>query len=144
MSNAKDNAKDNAKNNAKDDEIRSLLQAYGRALSEGNLRAVSAAWDVPALVLSDEGAVEVQSGKQIEEFFGGARRQYLERGIIATKPEIAKVDWLSEKMVQVRTRWLQLTANNERKGEELSLYVLRRDDQDNWRVRVAIMLRGES
>jgi hypothetical protein len=133
----------NANDNAKDEEIRSLLQAYGRALSEGNLRGVSAAWDVPALVLSDEGAIEVQSAKQIEDFFGTARRQYTERGIVTTKPEIAKVDWLSEKMVQVRARWLQLTPNKERKGEELTLYVLRRDDQNHWRIRVAIMLRGE-
>lgn len=138
------NAKDTLDAKEKDDEIRSFLQAYGRALSEGNLRAVSAAWDVPALVLSDEGAIAVESAKQIEDFFGGARRQYIERGILTTKPEIAKVDWLSEKMAQVRTRWIQLTANKERKGEELSLYVLRKDDQDRWRVRVAIMLRGES
>jgi hypothetical protein len=128
---------------AKEDDVRTFLETYGRALSEGNLRGVSAAWDVPALVLSDEGAVEVQSAKQIEDFFGGARRQYTERGIVSTKPEIAKIETLSEKMVQVRARWLQLTANKERKGEEISVYVLRRNQNDEWRIRVAIMLRGE-
>ncbi|MET0592434.1 MAG: hypothetical protein ABW133_07035 [Polyangiaceae bacterium] len=127
----------------KDDEVRTFLEAYGRALSEGNLRGVSAAWETPALVLSDRGAIEVQSAKQIEEFFGAARRQYTERGIVTTKPQIAKLEWLSDKMVQVRARWLLLTANKDRKGEELSLYVLRRDDEDKWRIRVTIALAGE-
>ena len=127
----------------KDDEVRTFLEAYGRALSERNLRGVSAAWETPALVLSDEGAIHVESAKQIEDFFGAARRQYTERGIVTTKPEIAKVEWLTEKMVQVRARWLLITANKERKGEELAVYVLRRDDQNKWRIRVAITVAGE-
>lgn len=134
----------NVKENVKEDEVRTVLEAYGRALSAGNLRGVSAAWEAPALVLSDRGALEVHDAKQIEDFFGAARRQYVERGIVTTKPEIAKVERLSDRMVQVRARWLLLTANKERKGEELAVYVLRRDDDDHWRIRVTIAVAGES
>jgi hypothetical protein len=126
----------------KDGEVLTFLESYGRALSSGEPKEISSAWEVPALVLSDQGAIHVESPRQVEEFFGSARQGYRARGIVATKPEVMKVDWLTEAMVQVRARWLQLTPDDKVQGDELSLYVLRRDKDRMLRIRVAIMLNG--
>ena len=126
----------------KDAEILSFLESYGRALSSGELHEISSAWEEPALVLSDQGAVHVESAQQIEQFFDSARSDYRKRGIVATTPEVMKVDWLTEAMVQVRVRWLRLASDNASRGDELSVYVLRRDHDRKLRIRVAIMLSG--
>src|SRR5687767_10334166 len=95
---------------AKDDDLRALVEEYGRALSRCDLPAIAAAWEVPALVLADQGSIAVESTHQIETFFGAATQQYRDQGIVSTTPEIARVEWLSELVAEVRVRWLRWAA----------------------------------
>jgi hypothetical protein len=124
---------------AKDDDLRAFFDEYGRALSRCDLPAIAAAWDVPALVLADQGAHAVDSAEQIETFFGAASQQYRDEGIVSTSPEIARVEWLSEVLADVRVRWLRWAAE-ERRGAELSQYIVRLDGSGRPRIRVALIL----
>jgi hypothetical protein len=127
----------------KDESLRVFLEEYGRALSRGDLSGIAAAWEVPALVLSDQGTVSVESYEQIKSFFSAAGQQYRDQGIVSTSPEIARVEWLSELVAEVRVRWLRWSAE-ERRGAELSQYILRLDGDRRPRIRVALMLPGEA
>ena len=124
---------------AKDDELRAFFEEYGRALSRCDLPAIAAAWEVPALVLADQGSIAVESTEQIETFFSTAIQQYRDQGIVSTTPDIARVEWLSELVAEVRVRWLRWAAE-ERRGAELSQYLVRLDGARQPRIRVALML----
>jgi hypothetical protein len=52
--------------------ITGFLEDMGRALGERDLEAIANSWEVPALVLSDEGAVAVADAGEIERFFAQA------------------------------------------------------------------------
>jgi hypothetical protein len=106
------------------------------------LRTVAAGWEFPALVLSDKGAIQVESAQQIEQFFGDARKNASKQEVVTATPDVQKTEWLTEAMVQVRVKWQNLTAKREPRGDELAVYVLRRDADRRLRIRVAIMLGG--
>lgn len=124
---------------AKDDDLRTFFDAYGRALSRCDLSAIAAAWEVPALVLADQGAHAVASDEEIKTFFAAAAQQYRDQGILSTTPEIGRVEWLSELVAEVRVRWHRWAAE-ERRGSELSQYLVRLDGDMRPRIRVALML----
>jgi len=124
---------------AKDDDLRTFFEDYGRALSRCDLPAIAAAWEVPALALSDQGTIAVESAQQIEGFFATAVQQYRDQGIISTSPEIARIEWLSEFVAEVRVHWLRWAAE-ERRGAETSQYIVRLDGDRRPRIRVALML----
>lgn len=83
------------------DQIGQLLEQLGQALSEGNLHQAANCWKVPALVLSDDGATVVSASSEVEEFFSQAAEWYHLQGIASTKPEIERIDMLSEKLAAV-------------------------------------------
>jgi hypothetical protein len=124
---------------AKNDDLRVFFEEYGRALSRSDLRAISAAWEVPALVLADQGAHAVESVEQIETFFAIAAQEYRDQGIVSTSPEIARVEWVSDLMAEVRVCWFRWAAE-ERRGSEWSQYIVRLDGDRRPRIRVALML----
>ena len=53
--------------------LESFVDAYGKALSAGEMELVADSWEIPALVLSDQGAVVVNAKQEVIEFFENAR-----------------------------------------------------------------------
>ena len=125
---------------SRDDELRTFFESYGRALSSSNLGQIAAAWQVPAIVVDDRGVIAVTSTEQIETFFDGAAQLYRDQGIASTTPEIARAEWLSERMVEARVCWTRWSSAHEARGVETSQYVLRLDEAERPRIRVAMML----
>ena len=74
----------------------SFLEGYGQALSSGDLPGILNCWDVPALVLSDQGARMVSEAAEVEQFFAGAVEWYRTQGVVATKPSSMEIKRLSE------------------------------------------------
>jgi hypothetical protein len=96
-------------------------------------------WEAPALVLGDSMAQPVSSTDELVEFFSGAKEQYNERGVVDTRPEIMRLDWVTERMVIVSVRWPWLDANGRERGDEASTYTLRRGRDGVLKMRVAVM-----
>jgi hypothetical protein len=115
------------------------FERMGRALTAGDGPAIARMWDVPALVIGDQEVHAVATRKEVEQFFGGAKDQYNARGITDTRPEIAKLEWVTDRIVLVTVRWPYLDSTGEERGEETSTYTLRRDDNGELKLRVAVM-----
>ena len=62
-------------------------------------------WGVPAFVIGQNMAKVVQSEEEVEEFYGGAKDMYNERGIIDTRAEIEDLDWIDQDLVVATVRW---------------------------------------
>jgi hypothetical protein len=119
-------------------QIRQFLERYGTTLSAGDLPGISNSWEVPALVLSDEGAILVADKREIEKFFAQAMESYRSRGLMSTKPEIERVEQLSEKLASVDVRWLAFDASGKEKSSERSYYLLQRGQDGQMYIRVAL------
>jgi ketosteroid isomerase-like protein len=121
-------------------EVQLFLDAYGDALTRGDVEAVASMWAVPALVLHHTQSIAVMSTDEIESFFAAAVAQYPARGIVATRPEIQEIQWQTKGMtVIVYVRWPWLDAHGEELGAEYSTYTLQRDLAGELKLRVALL-----
>lgn len=120
------------------DQIQQMLEYYGAALSDGNFAVIANAWAVPALVLSDAGALPVADIHEVEKFFAGAVEWYHNQGITSTRPEIQRIDLLSGRLVAVDVRWPSFNAAGQEVMSELSHYILEMGSDGQLRFRVAL------
>ena len=118
------------------DQIGQFLEQLGQALSEGDLHHAANCWGVPALVLSDDGATAVSASSEVEEFFSQAAEWYHLQGITSTKPEIERVDMLSEKLAAVDVRWPSFDASGKEQSSERSHYIVQLAEDGQVYIRV--------
>ena len=121
-----------------EEQIRTALEGYGKALSAGELGVVASYWEVPALVLTDELAVPVAAQSEVEEFFGQAIGWYRSQGLVETRAELERVRPLADRLAAVDVRWPAYDESGVEKASERSHYILRRGDDGVWRVQVAL------
>jgi hypothetical protein len=120
------------------DKITRALEHLGRALSAGDLRGVSSCFEVPGLFLSDDGATILADASQLEKLFAQATEWYRARGLVSTKPELERVEVLSEKLAAVDVRWPAFDASGQEKSSERSHYIVRLGTDGQVYIRVAL------
>jgi hypothetical protein len=123
--------------------IHAFLERYGRAITSGDLDAAAACWAVPALVLADEGAVLVESREEVGAFFARALAAYRSEGLVETRPEIDRVEPLSDRLVSVDVRWPAFDAAGAERASERSRYVVRLDADGGPQIQVAVTLTAD-
>jgi hypothetical protein len=119
--------------------IQSLLNRFARALTSGDTDTICKLWGVPSLVLHEGTARAVTSLDEVSQFFANGPEQYRQQGIVDTRPEIVRLDWLTERMASVQVRWPYLNAQGEEIGEERSTYILMRGVDGAWKIWTAAM-----
>jgi len=119
-------------------EIRKFLEALGNALTAGDLDMVSKCWDIPAILLSDQGSVVINSAAQVRRSFSHAVQWYRSQGLISTKPEIQKLEQLTEALCAVDVRWPAFDAAGVEKSSERSHYIIRVAADQEPRICVAL------
>lgn len=90
------------------------------------------------MILSDEGAAVLAEANQIENLFAGATEWYRSQGLVSTKPELERVDMLSEKLASVDVRWPAFDGSGQEKSSERSHYILQIGQDGQVRIRVAL------
>ncbi len=109
-----------------DDAIHDLLQRFAHAFTTGDGPGAAACWEVPALVVSDDGSRAVASLDEVAAFFGGTKAQYNARGVVGTRVDIQRTDWHTDHLASVTVRWPHLDAQGGEVGRsETSTYVVR-------------------
>ena len=126
----------------RDTSVQDFLDALGRAVTSGDGAATARLWSAPAFVVGDDMVRVIETSGEIAAFFGGAKAEYNERGIVDTRPEIVRMTWPTERIAIVEVRWPYLDAKGDELGDETSTYTLRRDDEGNLQL-VAAVMHGE-
>jgi hypothetical protein len=121
-----------------DDQIRRMLERLGQALSTGDVKGVASCWAVPSLVLSENGATPVAALSEVETFFAQAIEWYRSRGLVSTKPEVERIERLSDRLSAVDVRWPAFDSAGREQAAERSHYLLQRGDDGQPRIRVAL------
>jgi ketosteroid isomerase-like protein len=119
--------------------VQEFFDRFAHALTSGDTPTVASMWETPAFVLGDQDAQVVTAREEIEQFFSGAKEYYNAQGIADTRPEIFKLEWVTDRIVIVEVRWPYLDAQGKEAGEESSTYTLRRDDSGELKLRVVVM-----
>jgi len=127
-----------ANNEVTREKIVQLLERYGQALSSGDIQAVVMCWAIPALVLADQGAMAVTEAGQVEAFFGQAIEVYRAQGIMTTRPELERVEMLTERLAAVDVRWPSFDASGREQASERSHYIVHLGDDGEMRFRVTL------
>jgi hypothetical protein len=121
-----------------EEQIRRCLDRLAQALTAGDARAAVDCWDLPALVLSDQGALVVTEAGAIERFFAQNIDWYRAHGLRATTPQLERVEPLSEKLTAVDVRWPAFDVAGTEQASERSHYILRLGEDGQQRIRVAL------
>jgi len=125
----------------KEQGLQSMLEAFAKAFTQGDGKAAAVCWEVPALIVTDQGSKAVATLGEVEDFYGGAAKQYNDMGITGTRPEIQSVTWLTERLAAVQVRWPYLDAQGQaRPDSEASSYVMRIGDDGRPRITVVVMM----
>ena len=122
--------------------VQEYLDRFATALTSGDTKTMTKLWGVPAFVIGATEARVVHSESEVEQFFGGAKDLYNERGIVGTRAEITNLDWVGDDLVVATVRWPYLDENDRVLGGESSSYTLLRGEDGSFKLRV-ITLRGE-
>jgi hypothetical protein len=123
--------------------VQEYLDRFATAMTSGDIKTMAKLWGVPAFVIGVSEARVVQSEAEVEQFFGGAKDAYNERGICDTRAEITNLDWIGDDLVIATVRWPYLDAEDCVLGEESSSYTLLRGEDGSFKLRV-ITLRGQN
>jgi len=124
-------------------EVQALFDALARALTAGDGAAVAAMYEVPALIIADEGVIAIESAAQVAQFFGGAKAQYNAQGIVDTRADLIDLERIGDRIAVATVRWPHLDAKGTQVTAESSDYTLRRDDAGQFRIR-GVLMRGLS
>jgi hypothetical protein len=122
-----------------DSDIDDFFSSMAVALTSGNVEAIKRLWAIPSFVIGEEMSMAVNFPEEVEKFFSGVKEEYNRRGIFDTRPDIKRVQWVSDSVVFVEVRWPQLGKKGEELGEEASTYTLKKDDNGAFRIHVAVM-----
>jgi hypothetical protein len=122
----------------RDTAVRSALTQIGAALSSGDPNAVAALWDVPGLVLADQGGRAIATRGEVRDFFSGAIRWYREQGTPMAIPELEDIAWITERIAAVRVDWIGADAEGNAVNRESSFYLMRLGEDGIARIQVAL------
>jgi hypothetical protein len=123
--------------------VREVLDRLAGAVTAGDARAAARLWGTPAMVLGDGMAWSVGTRGEVEDFFAGAKQQYNARGIVDTRPDILRLEWLTDRIAVVEVRWPYIDVSGDEIGAESSTYIVRREDDGEIMIRATIM-QGEA
>lgn len=121
--------------------VQAMLEKFARAFTQGDGKAAATCWEVPALIVADQGTKAIATLEEVEAFYGSAVKQYNDMGITDTRPELQSITWLTDKLATVHVAWPYVDAQGQQRAEsEASTYVMRLGDDGQPRISVAIMM----
>lgn len=118
--------------------VMDFLETLALSLTEGATDAIAQMWETPALVISDDAVHQITDTKDLAEMYADAREHYNSAGVTDTRPEIVRLDEITDKVVIVRVRWPWLDEEGNELGADCSTYTLRHSSVGDWRIRCVV------
>ncbi len=122
-------------------EVQEFLDGLSRSLIAGDGDAIADMYEVPALIISEDGVQAFGSSAEVAKFFGLAKAQYGAQGIVDTRADLIDLERIGKRLLVATVRWPQLDTNHREVAAESSDYTLRRDDTGRLRIR-SVLMRG--
>ncbi len=124
-------------------EVQEFFDVLAHAVTAGDGETVASMYEVPALIISDDGVHAIDSPSQIGDLYGAAREQHNAQGIFDTRADLIDLERIGTQILVATVRWPHLDANHKEVAAEESDYTLRRDEAGRLRIR-SVLMRGVS
>lgn len=124
--------------------VQAFLEQFARAIRSQTSDELASLWEVPAFLIGEELAMNVEERREALEIFVAAREHYNAVGIVDTRPEIVRLDEITDRLAMVRVRWPWLDDAGREMGAECATYTLRRDPAGDWKIRVVLLHGAEA
>ena len=127
-----------------DPALATLLMEFHRHLSEGDVNAAAALWDVPALILGDDHVHGPLSRDRLAEMLADAPGADRLEGFTAEDaPEllIEGVTWSSSRVALIEARWPRLPRGSLLDDADAGIFLVRIDEHGHPKIR-GLVLRG--
>jgi hypothetical protein len=124
--------------------VADFLDGLALGVSEGNAAALAAMVETPCFVLTHNDARTLEDDADIADFHRDGPQRYGSRGVTHTRPQVVRMDEITDRMVVVRVRWLWLDSDDVDMGADVCTYTLRRGDDDEWKVRIIVVHGAEA
>lgn len=127
-----------------DPALATLLIEFHRRLSEGDVNAAAALWDVPALILGDDHVHGPLSRDRLAEMLADAPgADPLEQLALEGAPEllIDDVTWSSSRVALIEARWPRLARGSLLDDAAAGTFLVRIDEHGHPKIR-GLVLRG--
>jgi hypothetical protein len=121
-----------------EERIHRMLDKLANAVSSGDVKAISSCWSFPALFLSDAGATVINAAAEVEYFMAQANEAYRAQGIVSTRPEVERIDILTDGTAAVDVGWPGFDQAGQRRSNERSHYIAQLGSDGEARIRVAM------
>ena len=121
-----------------ENDVTECLERYGHAMSARDIGSILDCWEVPGLVLADDGATAFADDEQLQRFFTEVIDRYRAVGLMTTRPEIESVLSLTERIVLVGVRWPSFDDAGIERYSERSQYILRAGPDGRFKICVGI------
>jgi len=108
----------------KKDDIGEMLERLGNAVSTGDLKGISDCYAFPALFISNEDSIVIESSGQLEEMFAKARDWYISQGILTTRADLVNIEEMTDLIAAVNVRWPGFDQAGNEKYTETSHYII--------------------
>jgi len=123
--------------------LQTFLEKFGTALTRGDAETISKCFELPAMFVSDDSVMTLNTKEEMEQMFEQGRKFYIDKGLVDTRPEIEDFGPLTDRIYEAAVRWPGFDSAGREKWSERSRYVIRLDDQGEPRLRVAMTLGGQ-
>ncbi|MDB4961475.1 MAG: hypothetical protein JWP01_1474 [Myxococcales bacterium] len=122
-------------------EVQDFLTTFAKALAASDGEAIAALFEIPALVIAEDGVIALTATEQAAEFFIAAARQNQARGVVSTRADVIDLEKIGDKIMVATVRWPHLNADLHETAAEESDYTLRRDHTGALKIR-SVLVRG--
>jgi hypothetical protein len=120
--------------------VEEFLERYAAAWNAGDVDGVVACWDVPALAVADDGVDALAGSEEIRAHVAAALEGSRDRGVDRRSLSSIHVAALSSRILRVDVVWSVQNTSGQGEAREYDSYLLRIDDDDRPRMRVAVNL----
>jgi hypothetical protein len=119
-------------------QVMDLLEQVAHAFRSGDGRAVAPMWEMPALIVGPVHVLTLKSSIELETHFQEVRSHYNSLGIMSARPELERLEEITDHTRLAEVRWVHLDEDGGERGEEVATYLLRRNDVGDYRLRAAV------
>lgn len=119
--------------------INEFFNEYASALLSYSPENISAFYQVPLTVYSDNGVQQVSEQQEVMSFWEIGIKQYADLGIIKSIPKIVSDEQLSATIHIAKVLWINYDINDKEIARETNFYILS-EWEDTFRIRGLIIM----
>lgn len=118
--------------------INTFFEDYAAALERQDSKYMANCYTLPCTFIADDSSLVYTTEAKLEGLINQSKRFYSVHGITGAVPDILSKRVITARIVRVSMRWNYIDKKGRTVYDCDYYYILKLDDDDNWKIEVAI------